>query len=303
LDPSALYRLEADTDASSLRASVLMVSLVGFMDAGNTQRLLTDHLLATLDHTVVATFDVDQLLDYRGRRPVMTFEQDHWSAYADPSLVLYRLIDDKGAPFLLLNGPEPDYQWERVIEAVRRLIRLAGVSLTVSVHGVPMAVPHTRPVGISEHATHPGLRKGHPPVFGTLQVPGSMSALLELRLGEAGEQAMGYAVHVPHYLAQSEFPAGALAGLEALVAATGLAAPDTALRVAAAENLKAIGSEVQQTDEAAQVVAALEQQYDTFVAGRQRRALLVGDETQLPTADELGQEFEAFLRQQADDEA
>lgn len=300
-DPAALLRLEPDVDVSQMRASVLVTALAGFMDAGHTQRVLVEHLLATLEHRVVATFDLDQLMDYRGRRPIMRYDRDHWGAYSDPSLALYRLVDNEGTPFLLLWGPEPDYQWERVVEATRQLIRLLGVSLTVTAHGVPMAVPHTRPVGISVHATHEHLRAAREPVFGTVDVPGSLAALLEFRLGEADQQAMGFAVHVPHYLTQTDFPGGALAALEAIVGATGLDLPDAALQIAAADNLKAIESEVGQTEEAGEVVSALEQQYDAFVAGRQRRALLAGDDSELPTADELGMEFEAFLRGQVVD--
>ena len=86
----------------------------------------------------------------------------------------------------LLDGLEPDYQWERVVEAVRQLIQAFGVTLTVSVHGIPMAVPHTRPIGQSAHATDPRLiTPATTPVFGTVQVPASLAALLELRLGES----------------------------------------------------------------------------------------------------------------------
>ncbi|MEO6145130.1 MAG: PAC2 family protein, partial [Dermatophilaceae bacterium] len=84
-DPEELYAFETDTPLGDLRASVLLVSLGGFVDAGQTQRVLTDHVLATLPHTVVASFDVDQLLDYRGRRPTMMFDRDRWTSYADPS--------------------------------------------------------------------------------------------------------------------------------------------------------------------------------------------------------------------------
>src|SRR6185436_7496088 len=101
-DPSDLYSFETDTPPGDLRASVLLVSLGGFIDAGQTQRLLTDHILATLPHTVVASFDVDQLLDYRGRRPAMLFDRDRWSSYDDPALLLYRVTDADGEPFLIL---------------------------------------------------------------------------------------------------------------------------------------------------------------------------------------------------------
>lgn len=302
-NPASLYRLEPDTTSPLARAEVMVVSLMGFLDAGRIQRLLTDHLLDTLEHSVVATFDVDQLIDYRGRRPMMTFDRDRWSDYSDPSLVLYRVLDMEGTPFLLLHGLEPDYQWERVVEAVRGLGDLLGVRLTASVTGVPMAVPHTRPVGVSVHATKDHLKGSAVPIFDTMRVPGSLSALLELRLGELGEDAVGYSVHVPHYLAQTGFPAGALAGLEALASVTGLVLPERGLRTAAAENLLAITDEVGRTDEAVKVVAALEEQYDAFKASRQRVALLAGDDSQLPTAEELGEEFEAYLRSQSGGES
>ena len=301
-NPSELYRFETDTDPRDLRASVLLVSLGGFVDAGQTQRLLTEHVLESLDHTVVASFDVDQLLDYRGRRPAMTFDRDRWASYADPSLLLHRVVDADGVPFLLLAGPEPDYQWERVIEAVRHLVELLGVTLTVSVHGIPMAVPHTRPIGMTPHATDPRLIGPHAPVFGTVQVPASITALLQMRLGESGHDAMGYAVHVPHYLAQSEFADAALAGLNAVIGATGLAIPTEDLAAAAGLNRAEIAQEVAGSEEVAQVVEALERQYDSFIEGRQRPSLLATDVSELPTAEEIGAEFEQFLRTRAEDD-
>jgi hypothetical protein len=300
-DPSELYSIETDTPLRDLRASVLMVSLGGFVDAGQTQRLMTDHVLATLAHTVVASFDVDQLVDYRSRRPAMTFERDRWSSFADPSLLLYRVTDAGGEPFLVLSGPEPDYQWERVVAAIHQLVGMLGVNLTVSVHGIPMAVPHTRPIGRTAHATSPGLIGEHDPLFGALQVPGSLSALLELRLGESGHDALGFAVHVPHYLAQAQFADAAVVGLESFVGATGLHIPGEDLLAAAGLNRSEIAQEIASSDEVTQVVEALERQYDAYVAGRDRPSLLHTDIRDLPTADEIGAEFEQFLRAQTDD--
>ena len=300
-DPSELYTIETDTPLGDLRVSVLLVSLGGFVDAGQTQRLMTDHVLATLPHTVVASFDVDQLIDYRGRRPVMTFDRDRWSSYADPSLLLYRVTDADGEPFLVLSGPEPDYQWERVVEAIRQLVRTLGVTLTVSIHGIPMAVPHTRPIGRTAHATTPGLIGEHHPLFGALQVPGSVCSLLELRLGESGHDALGFAIHVPHYLAQAQFADAAVVGLESFVTATGLNIPAEDLVAAAGLNRSEISQEIAGSDEVTQVVEALERQYDTYIEGRGRPSLLSTDIRDLPTADEIGAEFERFLRAQTDE--
>ena len=300
-DPSELYSFETDTPLGDLGASVLLVSLGGFVDAGQTQRLLTDHVLAALPHTLVASFDVDQLMDYRGRRPAMTFDSDRWSSYADPTLLLYRVTDADGVPFLVLYGPEPDYQWERVIEAVRQLDRMLGVTLTVSIHGIPMAVPHTRPIGRTAHATAPKLIGEHESLFGAMQVPGSITALLELRLGESGHDALGFAIHVPHYLAQAQFADAAVVGLESFVAATGLNIPADDLVATAGLNRAEILQEIAGSEEVTQVVEALERQYDAYIQGREKPGLLATDVRDLPTADEIGAEFEEFLRTQTDE--
>jgi hypothetical protein len=300
-DPSELYAYETDTPLRDLRASVLLVSLGGFVDAGQTQRLMTDHVLATLPHTVVASFDVDQLIDYRGRRPSMMFDRDRWASYADPTLLLYRVTDADGEPFLVLSGHEPDYQWERVVEAIQQLMRTLGVTLTVSIHGIPMAVPHTRPIGRTAHATAPRLIGEHDPLFGALQVPASITALLELRLGESGQDALGFAVHVPHYLAQAQFADAAVVALESFVAATGLNIPADDLVATAGLNRAEITQEIAGSDEVTQVVEALERQYDTFIEGRERPSLLTTDIRDLPTADEIGAEFEQFLRAQTEE--
>lgn len=300
-DPVELYQFETDTEVRHLRASVLLVSLGGFVDAGHLQRLMTQHVLSTLPSTVVASFDIDQLLDYRGRRPAMTFDRDRWSSYADPALLLYRVTDADGQPFLVLSGPEPDYQWERVVEAIRQLVQTLGVTLTVSIHGIPMAVPHTRPIGSTAHATDPRLISEHVPVFGTVQVPGSISALLELRLGESGHDAIGFAVHVPHYLAQAEYTDAAVAGIGSFVAATGLNIPTDDLAAAAGANRAEIAQEVAGSEEISQVVEALERQYDAYIEGREKTSLLATDLSELPTADEIGAQFEQFLRTQTDD--
>jgi hypothetical protein len=301
LNPSELYHFETDTDPRELRASVLLVGLGGFMDAGHAQRLLTEHLLATGESTVVASFDVDQLLDYRSRRPPMVFDANRWLSYEDPALLLHRVVDRDGTPFLLLTGPEPDFQWERVAEAVRELVVTLGVDLVVSAHGIPMAVPHTRPIGMTAHATDPRLIPAQDNPFGRVEVPASLMSLLELRLGESGHDALGFAVHVPHYLAQAEFADGAVTALNAIIAATGLNLPIDDLVAQAGLNRAEIAREVEGSEEVAQVIAALERQYDTFLEGRQKPSLLATDVSELPTAEEIGAEFEAFLRDVADE--
>lgn len=302
-DPRELYQLETDTHASALGAHALVVALGSLVDAGNTQKLMTAHLLGTLEHTVVASFDVDQLIDYRGRRPLMTFDRDHFSDYEDPAMLLYRVMDAEGTPFYLLAGPEPDYQWERVIEAIRQLVRRLGIGLVVSAQGIPMGVPHTRPVGMTQHASNPSLIPDNEAVFGTVQLPGSLDSLLHLRLGESGVDTIGFAVHVPHYLTQMDFGDAAVAGMRAVAAATGLDIPMNELSALAGLHRAEIAQQVQDSDEVQEIVHGLEQQYDAFTEGLKRQSLLATEMAELPSADEIGAELERFLAQEDDTEA
>jgi len=178
---------------------------------------------------------------------------------------------------------------------------MLGVTLTVSIHGIPMAVPHTRPNGRTAHATAPKLIGEHESLFGAVQVPGSITALLELRLGESGHDALGFAIHVPHYLAQAQFADAAVLGLESFVAATGLNIPADDLVATAGLNRAEILQEIAGSEEVTQVVEALERQYDAYIQGREKPGLLATDVRDLPTADEIGAEFEEFLRTQTDE--
>jgi hypothetical protein len=227
----------------------------------------------------------------------MTFERDHWSDYAEPRLAVHLLHDDMGTPFLLLEGPEPDYQWERFLAAVEIVVERLDVRLTIGLNAIPMAVPHTRPVGVIAHATSADLVADHPSWIDRVQVPGSAGNLLEYRLGQAGHEALGFAVHVPHYVAQSEFPASAVALLESVTKAAGLVLPTGELRAAATRTAAEIDAQVEENAEVAEVVRALEQQYDSFVAGAGRSLLTETSSEPLPSADELGEAFELFLAQ------
>ncbi len=299
LDPDALYELDAvQPQPGELERPVLVHALGGFVDAGQAGRLAADHLLATLPHRVLVRFDVDQLYDYRARRPIMTFTRDHWESYDAPRLELSLVEDAVGTGFLMLTGPEPDIQWERFSAAVVRLVRRYDVRLSVGVHAIPMAVPHTRQIGVTAHGSPPTLVAGHEPWVARVQVPGHMAGLLEFRLGEAGLDAAGFAVHVPHYLAQAEYPDAAATLVEAVAEIAALRLPSGDLRAAGEQVRAAVDVQVGEQPEVAEVVRALEEQYDAFIAARGRS--LLAEDAPLPTAEELGAELERFLAQEND---
>src|ERR1700720_3221606 len=301
-EQTGMYELEFPApQLSSADGSgpVMIHALEGFSDAGHAIRLSAQHLKNSLDTELVASFAIDELLDYRSRRPLMTFKTDHFTHYDDPELSLYALHDSVGTPFLLLAGMEPDLKWERFITAVRLLAERLGVRQTIGLGTIPMAVPHTRPVTLTAHSNNRELIADFTPWISEVQVPGSASNLLEYRMAQHGHEVVGFTVHVPHYLAQTDYPAAAEALLGQVAKSGSLELPLSALTEAAAEIRAKIDEEGEASAEVAQVVAALERQYDQFIDAQENRSLLTHDED-LPSGDELGAEFERFLAQQAE---
>jgi hypothetical protein len=163
-----------------------------------------------------------------------------------------------------------------------------------------MAVPHTRPMTLTAHSNNKELIADHTPWVGEVQVPGSVSSLLEYRMAQHGHDVVGFTVHVPHYLAQTDYPAAAESLLSHVAKSGALQLPLSALADAAIEVATKVNEQVEASSEVAQVVDALERQYDAFIAAQENQSLLARDED-LPSGDELGAEFERFLAQQARD--
>lgn len=296
LDPGSLYlRDDALFHSPELRGLNLVMGFTGFADAGHVVKQITAELLDTPDAVTVAEFDADQLIDYRTRRPQISFVEDHLQDYQAPRLALYRLVDGLGSPFLLLAGFEPDLQWERFARAVVGIIEELDVNLVTWIHSIPMPVPHTRPVGVTVHGNRPDLIEGISVWKPTVEVPAAVGHLLELRLTEAGRNVAGYVMHVPHYLAEAEYPTAAVAGLEYLGAATSLMLPTDRLREAGREVGRQIAEQIDASEDVQQVVSRLETRYDENAEGTVRRSLLADENDQLPNADALGAAVEAYL--------
>jgi hypothetical protein len=226
---------------------------------------------------------------------LFSFVRDNSADYEAPRLVVRRLRDSDGTPYLVLRGPEPDIRWEAFARAVREVVERFGVRRVVSLGAVPMAVPHTRPIAITHHANDPSLLTGESPWRGELRVPASAQALLELRLGEWGHAGLGYVAHIPHYLAQMEYPAAAATLLEQVEVGGHLSLDLTELRVAAEVTETEISRYLAGHEEVREVVAGLEQQYDAFREAEESGSSLLAEDEPLPSGEEIGRQFEQFL--------
>lgn len=279
---------------------VLVHAFAGFVDAGNGVRIAADHILETCEHALIATFDSDELIDYRARRPRMTYVVDHFASVDIPQITLHEVTDAAGKRFLLLVGPEPDFQWQRFLASVESVVERFRVRLAVGLSAIPWPVPHTRPLGLTVHGSEPSLVAGFTSMIGEIEVPGHVGAMLELRLGEAGVPSMGITAQVPHYLVQFEYPRAAQTLLDGLVTVSGIAVPSAGLQGQADQADREVATQLEGNDEFVSVVAALEMQYDQLAASNDSMtAAGVSDlvpDGEMPSGDEIASQVEEFLR-------
>ncbi|GAB3258059.1 PAC2 family protein [Alteromonas gracilis] len=282
---------------------VLVVALEGFLDAGNAGALAVAHLLEDAEGgapgRVVASLDVDEFYDYRARRPALTFFENRYTDYEAPRLLVRLLTDAQGTPYLLLSGPEPDTRWEGFAQAVRTVVEHFGVRLVLSLGAVPMAVPHTRPVQLTNHANAERLLVQDNVWQGEIRIPASALAVLEMRLGEWGHDAVGFVAHIPHYIAQFGYPQASASLLVSAGECTGLVWDVAGLIEAGARQQGEIERQLEESSEVRDVVAGLERQYDAFHDNTGEN--LLAEESELPTGEQLGQQFEQFLAGLDDD--
>ena len=290
--PAPAVRSNAD-DASG---PTLVIAMHGYADAGMAVETSADHLQAALDARQLVSFNADELIDYRSRRPAATINTDQPVSIDDPRLGILVLRDNAGQSFLLLSGPEPDMRWDAFTDAVADLAEKFGVRNTICLYAAPMPTPHTRPMVVTGHGSSE-LTKRMVTMGSTMIVPGSASLYIERELADRGRNVAGFTAHVPHYLASSPYPHATFHLLESVKAAAGLEFPLGSLERDMERVNEQLAEQVNESDEVYQVVGQLEEQYDAFMEQYRQRhpqAVMPGEEN-MPSGEEIGEEFQRFL--------
>ena len=168
-----IYRLASRlNDRPAFDAPTLVAALDSWVDAGSSSTMAADHLAE--DGEAVVTFESDELIDYRARRPTLEIVDGRPAELEWPALqVRYARVGLRDV--LVLSGPEPDYRWRGFADAVVELARQFDVREWISLGAIPAAVPHTRSVPILGTESKPGLLRGDVQAgpAGVLRVAGS----------------------------------------------------------------------------------------------------------------------------------
>lgn len=271
-------------------APPLLIALEGWIDAGLAAAAAMAHLRASVDSSVVATFDTEELVDHRSRRPAMHLVDGVNTGLTWPTIELRAGKDLDGRDVLLLTGAEPDLRWRAFAADVVDLATRLGVRIAVPLGAYPAQLPHTRAGRIATSATSAELAQRVGTVRGTLDVPAGVHGALERAFADADIPAVGIWAQVPHYASGMAYPVASAELVDAAAATCGLRLDASALHEAGRLLRARLDELVSANPEHAAMLRALEASYDA--EGTEMPSAL------LPSGEQLASEIERFLREQ-----
>jgi len=274
----ALYRLNGEP---RLEAPLLVTAFDGWVDAASAATTAANHLAA--DGEQIAVFDADQLIDYRARRPVLDIVDGDLKSLSWPEITV-RSLRAGVRDVVVLTGPEPDFRWHELSDAVLDLVMRIGVVESVTLGSLGLAVPHTRPTQITATSSRPELLgPDDQRTEGLLRVPAAAVSVIEMNLRDHGIPTIGFFAQTPHYVSATYAPA-VLALLERLGRHLDVVLPLGSLPADATSQREQLDHIVEERPEIKEYVERLEAAFQPGWS--------------IPTADELGAEIERFLRRE-----
>jgi hypothetical protein len=278
-------------DEPEITDPALVVALEGWIDAGFAAAGAMTHLKGSTGARLIATFDTEQLVDHRSRRPVMRLVEGVNTGLTWPSIELRHGHDLDGRDVLLLSGAEPDHRWRAFVADVLELATRLGTRIVTPLGAYPAPVPHTRIGRIATTATTAELAIRVGTERGTLEVPAGVHGALEEASGAMGLPAVGLWAQVPHYVSGMAYPGASAQLVDAVNGATGLRLDSSGLHDAGAAMKVRLDELVAGNEDHVQMVRALESSFDASPAPTPPSAML-------PSGDQLAAEIEKYLRDQ-----
>jgi proteasome assembly chaperone (PAC2) family protein len=273
-----------------LRAPALVCAFKGWNDAGESASSALTFMGASLEATRFATIDPEEFLDFQSVRPNVKLVDGLSRAIEWPEWEVYEArVPRAPRDLILLSGPEPSMRWQTFANAVVELAEALGVQMVVQLGALLADVPHTRPVSVTGQASDLGLIERmdlQPPTY---EGPTGIVGVLHAACADAGMPSASLWAAVPHYVAVSPNPKGALAILRRLETLVGVTVDASDLEEAASDYDRQVSRAVDLDPDVQAFVERLERAADEEEGE--------ADPEQLPSGDVLAREFQRFLRQ------
>ena len=284
-----------------LESPVLVIALEGWIDAGVAAQGAMSTITSSTDANPIATFDADRLIDHRARRPVMQIVNGLITNLEWPSTQLFAGTDTAGRDILVLQGAEPDFEWQAFTAAVLDLAEDFECSRIVYLGAYPAPVPHTRGVSLAVTTASPDLSdelRGY--VRGSLGVPGGIQAVIDVQANAVGIPTLGLWAQVPHYISSMPYPAASLALIDGLRDTAGLDIGVGELAGDTARTRDRLDALVAENPEHQEMVRQLEEVFDSSAPEDDPPTPIGLGE--IPSGDELAAELQEFLQQRPEED-
>jgi proteasome assembly chaperone (PAC2) family protein len=262
----------------------------GWNDAGEAASSALTFMGGSLEARRFATIDPEDFVDFQATRPEVKLVEGITRTIEWPEWEVYEArVPRAPRDLVILTGPEPSYRWRTFCAQVVELSEALGVQLVVTLGALLADVPHSRPVGVTAHASDPGLVERlslQPPTY---EGPTGITGVLQSACSGAGVPSASLWAAVPHYVAVSPNPKGALALLRRLESLVGVTVDASQLESAAVDYERQVTRAVELDPEVQAFVERLERAADEEEGPT--------DLSQIPSGDVLAREFQRFLRQ------
>jgi proteasome assembly chaperone (PAC2) family protein len=273
-----------------LRAPALVCAFKGWNDAGEAATSAVAFMGASLDAARFATIDPEEFVDFQATRPQVKLVEGRTRRVEWPEWEVYEArVPRAPRDLVILTGPEPSYRWRTFSAQVVELAEALGVQMVVTLGALLADVPHSRPVGVTAHASDPALVERLSLQAPTYEGPTGIVGVLQTACAEAGMPAASLWAAVPHYVAVAPNPKGALAILRRLESLVGVTVDASDLESAAVDYERQVTRAVELDPEVQAFVERLERAADAEEGPT--------DLSQIPSGDVLAREFQRFLRQ------
>lgn len=278
--------LEFDV-VGDLDRPVMLVALEGWFDVAGAATQAVNAFVSDERAVVVGQIDPDPFYDFTQQRPHVSMTDDvreiTWPAN---DFILQRNAGHRDVIGLI--GVEPHLHWRTYIGAIVRVADELGCEAIVTVGSGAEALPHTRTPPVTGSTSNPQLARALGLVAPSYQGITGLVGVLHGELEARGVPSVSLRVGIPHYLMNAEHPQAVSALVRHLSHVLGVPNPiDLSDQM---DGWRDVHDEIVASDDQLRMyVALLEAEFD-------RRA-----EAQIPSADDLGAQFESFLRDQRDD--
>jgi hypothetical protein len=278
---------------------ILVMGLEGWVDAGLSGGNAISALLGSMRTEPLYTFDADQLVDHRSRRPTQRIVDGVLESVTYTEIQLRYGTDAAGNDLLLLVGPEPDYRWRSFTKELTEICSDLGVRIAVGLGGFPAPMPHTRPIRIIATALDHAMATEVGFIAGVREVPAGIHASLLKGFEEQGIPALSLWAMVPHYVSGMPYPEASVGLLDRLARLSGMTIDLGELQSAAEVTRNRIDGLIAQNPEHIAMVEGLERQWEQEQAeGAANTGGTPFDMENLPSGDEIAAELQRFLREE-----